>query len=99
MNGIAIYHTIYDTLAASTPRLHSFSINALDYLPLIEVVDIIILNRVFTSKANSATWVMLCMQIFEALAGHMCVYLRGGQVRMTKQQLYNPQIGAMVQQV
>ena len=48
---------------------------------------------------NSTARMMLCMQFFQSFTSYMSIYLCGGQVTMTEQHLYHPQVRTVVEQV
>src|SRR6185312_232649 len=50
-------------------------------------------------ETKSAAWMMLRMQLFHALARHVRVDLRGGEIAVSEQHLHHAQVGAMVEQV
>ena len=49
--------------------------------------------------SSSTAGMMLGMQFLHALPGHVGVDLRGGQVTVPEQHLYDPQVGAVIEQV
>ena len=48
---------------------------------------------------DSTARVMLGVQFFQSLTCYVSIYLRGGQVTMTEQHLYHPQVCTVIEQV
>jgi hypothetical protein len=47
----------------------------------------------------SPSWMVHGMDLFQALARYMRIYLRGGNIHMAQQHLHDTQVGAVIEQV
>ncbi len=56
-------------------------------------------NLLHCVAENSATRMVLLVQLTQPLPRYMGVNLRGRQIAMTQQHLHHPQVGAMVEQM
>ena len=45
------------------------------------------------------SWMMLAVQLFQALTSHVCVDLCSRQITMTQEHLHHAQIGAVIEQM